>query len=149
MPCPCYDRNPYPGEPHPDCRVHRPQTLKKKKGNPLLRTPLKQKSDKQKIRDAFLQGIKAERLRWMIEEFGEPKCEGCRGSMVGDVVGGEASIEEYIETCMELLQGHHVIPRDSGPPYKAWNDHGVDTPSNIKLLCKPCHRATEPEPQWN
>lgn len=89
----------------------------------------------------------------MIEEFGEPKCEGCGKTMYGDVpIDREAPIEGYIESCMELLQGHHVIARDSGPPYKAWNDHGVDTPSNIKLLCggpNGCHAKTEPEPEWS
>ena len=70
--------------------------------------------------------------------------------MYGDVgVDRTADSDEYVESCMELLQGHHVIARDSGPPYKAWNQHGIDTPTNIRLLCPSCHTATEPDPEWS
>lgn len=152
-PCPCFLKNGYPVSegPHPDCRVHRERPPKSSgKGNPLLRgAGLKSKSDKQKIRDAFLMGVKAERIRGMIWNFGEPKCEECGRAMIGNVsVGREVELSEYVESCMELLDGHHVKPRDSGPPYKAWNDHGIDTPANIKLLCRACHEATEPSPQF-
>ena len=153
MSCNCYRAS---GFPDPNCSIHgsvkgrRPKS--KGKGNPLLRTPLKQKSDKQKIRDAFLMGIKAERIRGMIEEFGEPKCEECGRVIASDIpyenVSIEVTVSEYIEACMELLDGHHIKPRDSGPPYKTWNNHGIDSPANITLLCRKCHRATEPSPQF-
>lgn len=121
----------------------------KGKGNPLLRSkPIKQQSDKQAIRQAFLAGIKAERLRYQLVSLGDSKCEWCEKFM--DVQGdADPTEQEWIEEAMGTLDAHHVQSRDKGRRYQGPQDHGIDSPTNIVLLCRSCHAETEPEPEWS
>lgn len=105
---------------------------KKKKG----RRPMAASSEKQDVRQAFLAGIKAERLRAQ-SAVARPlelpfRCEGCSRGARGP----------------EDLDLHHVIGRDKGIGYRPSQGPGVDAPTNLKLLCRPCHEKTEPSPQW-
>lgn len=122
-------------------------------GRPLAvrRTPLRKVSDKQAIRTAFLQGIKAERIYQMYQNFAEIRCEECKRfhSEFDPRDYEEQPDAEWIEEHMCFLDGHHgPTPRDKGRGYRTPMDHGVDSPTNIKLLCRGCHQATEPSPQW-
>ena len=123
----------------------------KKKGNPIVRgadlkrTPIKQKSDKQAIREAFLAGVKAERIRNEIGVQGFAMCEDC-GVKVSRAPGSTAAA---VESNMRALDVHHIRPRSSGKGFTAPNDHGVDSPTNLVLLCRKCHSATEPDPAWS
>lgn len=87
------------------------------------RKPLAQQSEKQKEREAYLRGVKAGFL-FLFGRFDEigPHCESCG-------VRGNA----------DTLDLDHIIPRSRS---------GHDHPSNLQLLCRPCHIAKTGDIQW-
>lgn len=100
--------------------------LKTTKGNAgaKARQRLKLRSDKQMVRDAFLAGVKAQRLA------DKPWCENC---------GTESH-----ETQLDL---HHIVKRSQGPRFDG-AEYGVDRPQNLSLLCRRCHELVESRPEW-
>lgn len=94
-------------------------------GKVRKRKGLRPVSDKQKIRNAFLEGIKAERMRL------KPWCEVCG--------------TEGWDTPLDL---HHIAKRSHGNRYDG-EEYGVDRPQNLTLLCRECHRRAESNPEWS
>lgn len=88
------------------------------------RNRLRHRSEKQRRREDFLAGIKAERMRL------KPWCEVCG--------------TEGWETRLDL---HHIVKRSQGPRYDG-EEHGVDRPQNLSLLCRSCHRITHNHPDF-
>lgn len=89
------------------------------------RAALARQSEKQKLREAFLEGIKAERMRV------GPRCEIC------GVEGWDADLEL-----------HHIVKRSQGARFDG-EKYGVDHPQNLQLLCRHCHETVESHPQWD
>ena len=88
------------------------------------RKALSRESDAQKLRRAFLDGIKAERMRLT------PWCENCR--------------TEGWDTQLDL---HHLNKRSHGKRYDG-EEPGVDAPTNLQLLCRYCHGLRESNPRF-
>jgi 5-methylcytosine-specific restriction endonuclease McrA len=86
-----------------------------------VRTRLKE-SERQKIRQAFLAGVRAERMNTT------PYCKVC---------GTDLDLEL-----------HHIVKRSQGHGYRD-GAFGVDDPTNLVLLCRKHHREAESNPQWS
>jgi len=91
------------------------------------RQSLKRQSEKQKVREGFLSGVKAERLRHVRH------CEKC-GVAPDDV--------------WESLQLHHTEKRSQGTGYRGGLDFGVDAPGLLILECPKCHQSEHGEPRF-
>lgn len=91
------------------------------------RTRVKQSSAKQDVRQAFLAGVKAERL------LTKQSCEDCG---LVPMMGGL----DLHHATTKRSQGHGYDPR-KGP--------GADDPAGLVLLCRPCHQAAESAPEWS
>jgi 5-methylcytosine-specific restriction endonuclease McrA len=87
-----------------------------------VRSRLKE-SERQKIRQAFLAGVKAERMER------DPHCAVCG-------------------TDLDLELHHHPIKRSQGQGYRD-GVFGVDDPTNLVLLCRKHHREAESNPMWS
>jgi hypothetical protein len=107
-----------------DCSIH---GLKQQAAQPNAkrRTPLKQQSDNQAIREAYLAGIRAER----IHQRGM-SCESCG-------------------LIPQQVQLHHTELRSKGQGYSPRKGEGVDAPSKLTLLCVRCHEAQHGNPEWS
>lgn len=88
------------------------------------RSTLAKETAGQAIREAFLDGIRAERMRV------SPRCENC------GVEGWEAKLEL-----------HHLTKRSQGKRYDG-ETPGVDAPTNLQLLCRSCHQLRESNPRF-
>jgi len=88
-------------------------------------------SEAQRIRTAFLSGVRAERIALSIEQFAFAKCLLCH-----------QKYEDFF-SAWAGLDLHHVKKRSKGHGYKGGQDFGVDDPHNLQLLCRPCHRKEE------
>lgn len=88
------------------------------------RARLKAQSHKQDVRQAFLEGIRAERMRT------HPWCEKC------GVEGWEVH-----------LSLHHIVKRSHQGRFDG-DEYGVDRPQNLTLLCWLCHQRLESNPMW-
>lgn len=128
--CLCRDST----HPNPSCLQHGGKKVKPK-GNPVLRSkpmqssekPVKKVSEKGKLREAFLRGVKAAKI------VQRPICNRC---------GLKLDDERRAWSSLDL---HHVKPRRSG---KGWSGGSswvvsVDHPDNLVLLCKPCHKKEQ------
>lgn len=100
-------------------------------------TPTKKKrkslapvSHKQEIRTAFLQGIRAERMRIA------PTCEVCSRTY------------RTLEEAWQELDLHHTEKRSQGQGYRGALRWGVDAPELLLLVCRRCHIELESNPQW-
>jgi 5-methylcytosine-specific restriction endonuclease McrA len=91
------------------------------KTNAKVRARLKE-SERQKIRQAFLAGVRAERMNTT------PYCKVC---------GTDLDLEL-----------HHIVKRSQGHGYRD-GAFGVDDPTNLVLLCRKHHREAESNPQWS
>lgn len=92
------------------------------KANRKERRRLQAASTKQQVRNAFLAGIKAQRMA------DKPWCENC-GRTDGP------------------LDLHHITKRSQGSRFDG-EEYGVDRPQNLSLLCRWCHAKVESNPQW-
>ena len=99
--------------------------LKGEKHLKAKRKGLKPMSEKQALRQAFLKGVYAERMRL------KPWCERC----------GEMECDVQIDL-------HHTIKRSQGPRWSDGEEYGVDNPALLTALCRKCHRQVESNPEW-
>lgn len=100
------------------------------------RRRLRSRSWNQDVREAFLAGVKAERISALLED-GFAECSRC-GAEFHDYAAASGSLEL-----------HHAVKRGRGPGYRPNRGLGVDHPDNLQLVCRPCHRELESDPQWS
>ena len=91
-------------------------------GKVKRRKSLARTSEAQRLRTAYLEGIRDERMRV------SPRCEDC------GVEGWDARLEL-----------HHTVKRSQGTRYSEGKP-GVDNPSLLRLLCRTCHNRYESQP---
>lgn len=92
---------------------------------------LKRVSDRQAVRNAFLAGLKAERIANAIRTHGHVECSNCPKSYTGH------------SAAHQNLQLHHEVKRSRGHGYQPGKGAGVDEPGNLVMLCAACHREAE------
>lgn len=109
-----------------------------KPGAPPKRTKgVRQVSDKQEVRNAYLAGVKAERISHALLTEGKASCSRCPRSFT---TNGSAH---------KGLDLHHTERRSGGRGYRP-GDAGVDAPAKVELLCRDCHRlAEDSDPKWS
>lgn len=100
------------------------------------RKALRAESPKQSIRQAFLAGIRAERISNALTATGRAECARCPAHFVS------------FETAWRSLDLHHVMKRSRGHGYRSGDDFGVDYPGFLELVCRRCHDALESSPMW-
>jgi hypothetical protein len=106
---------------------------------PGRRKPLRRVSDKQSLRNAFLDGIKSERIAHALLVEGKVSCALCPRSFTD------------MRAAKNGLQLHHEDKRSHGQGYRPQN-MGVDAPRNLVLLCggqDGCHAKVESNPEWS
>lgn len=125
-----------------EARLSKSYVRKEPKSEPKSRAakrgkPLKHSSAKQDVRSAYLAGVKAERISHSYLLLGYVQCERCKLEYFG--IGG----------AHQGLDLHHVTKRSQGQGYRP-GKAGVDSPGNLELLCRQCHREVEKnEPEWS
>lgn len=98
---------------------------------------LKRVSDKQAVRQAFIAGVKSERIAHAIRVDGQAECSNCPKAYKGH------------SAAHQNLQLHHEVKRSRGHGYQPGKGAGVDEPGNLTMLCHQCHREAEAsEPQF-
>lgn len=115
------------------CPVHgyikRRGTERKSGSSPAPRrsAPLRSRSSGGAERESFLRGVKLERLRV------QPFCEDC----------GKPLTRENSDL-------HHVEERTKDRGFRL-NDGEprIDEPTNLRLLCRKCHKRYKPGLQWS
>jgi 5-methylcytosine-specific restriction endonuclease McrA len=93
---------------------------------------VKRESERQAIREAFLAGQKAALIH-----FGVRECSRCTRSF------------DTEQQAWAGLQLHHDFKRSQAVGYRGGRKFGVDAPDNLELVCKPCHRQLESNPEWS
>lgn len=100
--------------------------------SPARRAPIKQVSEKQMEREAYLDLVKEIWVTLSFRLTGVARCEDC----------GRRYTNE--SDAKKLLQMHHVTKRGQGRGFR-FSDlvPGVDHPENLVLICDKCHRKRE------
>lgn len=105
------------------------------------RKPIKAQSVTQAKREAFLAGIKAERItealfvaRQKDQDLGCSRCP--RGFSSFDAAWAGLDL-------------HHDTKRGKGKGYRGGKQFGVDDPRNLELVCRACHKKLESNPEWS
>lgn len=96
------------------------------------RKPVRAQSVTQAKREAFLAGQKASLL-----SGGARECARCPRSF------------ETFDEAWAGLDLHHEVKRGQGKGYRGGKQFGVDDPRNLELVCRPCHRQLESNPEWS
>lgn len=97
-------------------------------------TPVNRVSDKQALREAYIQGQKDGVIVRMLEGNGAAWCEECK--------------EDKGKTLDEARKGldlhHSDVKRSKGSRYNhKTREPGVDHPANTVLVCRKCHQKLE------
>lgn len=93
-----------------------------------------QKSDKEELRQAYLQGAKDQTIDDMMESNGAVFCQKCEKD-------GPIGLEKGRSW---LHQHHNDVERDEGPKYNhRTRNPGADRPRGLLYVCDPCHREVE------
>jgi hypothetical protein len=100
------------------------------------RRPIKTQSVTQAKREAFLAGIKAQRISTDLELLEGVGCSRC------------PKVFPTFDSAWAGLDLHHEDKRSHGKGYRGGKNFGVDDPRNLELVCKPCHRKLESNPEW-
>lgn len=97
-------------------------------------TPMNKVSDKQDLRNAYIQGQKDGIIVRMLEGNGAAWCEECK-----------ADKGKTLEEARKQLDLHHKeVKRSKGVRYDHHTkDPGVDHPANTTLVCRRCHQKLE------
>lgn len=117
-----------------ECRRHGQKTRED-----VLKQPkrISTTSVAQQVRTAFLNGIKAERARAMFEQYGWVYCQRCTKAADG------MNLDDALKWAMKSLDSAHTVKRARGTRYLGPTRMGIDTPTNVSLLCRKCHEETE------
>lgn len=115
----------------------KPRKQPKPKPPRQRRSPIKAVSDAQAVRNAFLDGLKTQRIDSLLLIVGFAQCENCETSF------------DNMRAAKNGLDLHHLDKRSRGARYKP-GVMGIDAPRNLILCCRSCHRALEAsEPEWS
>lgn len=108
----------------------KPRESKKRKG--LAESP------EHKVAEAFVQGIKWDRIYQELERKGSVECCECGRSFT------------TLEGALAGLDAEHIIEKSKGKRYRPGHPH-MDHPRNIQLMCKRCHRygTKHSQPQFS
>lgn len=125
-----------PPRPEPSTKSASPRSSLARKTELKSKRRPRQESDKQAVRNAWLAGIKAERITHQLLTEGEASCSQCPESWT------------TFAAAKGHLDLHHTEKRARGPRYEP-GKMGVDAPGSLILVCRSCHRhLEESEPQW-
>lgn len=115
-------------------RAERPRRQEKKH-----RKPIKAQSVTQAKREAFLAGIKAQRIAKDLHLLDGVGCSRC------------PKVFPTFDSAWAGMDLHHdnEEKRSHGKGYRGGKSFGVDDPRNLELVCRACHRKLESNPEWS